>query len=287
MLIRRGTRQVTGEPARVDLSDHLAMLADGMGLDDPYRPPTRRERRTAAHGLEVLLGDPFALGEAASRLAPHGFRVADCVDTANENRFVLVDGERRGHRRWGTVVLDPHTPPSSLIAVPHPSADLDTEIVGAELFRRTPGAVLLVSGSHRRTADEAGDVAHRTDSLFHAFALRLMDRGLPQIQLHGFASLSDVDVVLSPGPGEAAPALLDTADALDTEGFRLLRSWLEACPLTGRTNVQGRAAADHDLPFLHVELARALRSTAETRGRAMDAIASATCWAGDSPPSTR
>lgn len=148
-----------------------------------------------------------------------------------------------------------------------------------------------MAGSHRRTADEAGDVAHRTDSLFHAFALRLMERGLPQVQVHGFASLSGVDVVLSPGPGEAGPALFDTADVLDAEGFRLLRSWVDACPLTGRTNVQGVAAAERDLPFLHVELARPLRSSPATRERAVSAIASTTCWTGDtgsrSPHATR
>ncbi|MBY8853378.1 hypothetical protein K7G98_36165, partial [Saccharothrix sp. MB29] len=64
--------------------------------------------------------------------------------------------------------------------------DLRTTEIGLDLFRRVPGAVLSVAGTHRRVAAGAGDAAHRTDSLFHAAAERHSRDRVPQVQLHGF-----------------------------------------------------------------------------------------------------
>ena len=87
--------------------------------------------------------------------------------------------------------------------MPHPGSDRHTEQLGLALFRALPGAALLIAGAHRRAADGTADVAHQPDSMFHALATHLADRGADQLQLHGFDddSLADHDIVISAGAG--------------------------------------------------------------------------------------
>ncbi|WP_051735977.1 hypothetical protein [Amycolatopsis rifamycinica] len=110
--------------------------------------------------------------------------------------------------------------------MPHPAFDLRTELFGIDLFRRVPGAVLLVAGAHRKADDSKADVAHEEDSVFHVVATALAGRGLPQVQLHGFhdQNLPSTDIVLSSGA--------TTAD---------------------------------DTVFLHVEMSRTVRESPERR----------------------
>jgi hypothetical protein len=122
------------------------------------------------------------------------------------------------------------------------------------LFRAIPDAALLVAGTHRRAARGAADVAHRADSLFHAYAQTL---ATTEIQLHGFAATSapDTDAVVSPGAGESTDLHRGVEKALAQQGFRVRHHE----HLAGRTNVQGIAAAARGTPFLHLELAPAVR----------------------------
>lgn len=132
------------------------------------------------------------------------------------------------------------------VQVPHPVSDRDTEELGVRLLENTPSGSLVVAGAHRRAGrSDAADVAHREDSAFHSIVVELQKRGVPGLQLHGFAESSDrpYEAVVSGGSAQStsreASAL---ADRLESEGLRVCRGWSARCPLEGTTNVQGRSA---------------------------------------------
>lgn len=234
------------------LVDHVrAMAADG-----PYRPPTPVERTEAVAVLCAVLADePPHLDGLPLRVLPG-------TDDA-DRPFTLLTDTASG---WGSALL--RRAPDLLIEVPHPGADRLTARLGLELFHAIPTAALLVAGAHRNAADSAADVAHRTDSLFHAFAQTF---ALPEVQLHGFAAdtAPDTDAVVSPGAGEQVELHRRTEKALRQHGFRVGHHER----LAGRTNVQGIAAAARGRPFLHLELSPLLRI--HHRDAVVDAIAKA------------
>lgn len=220
------------------LVDHVrALTADG-----PYRAPTREERIKAVAALRAVLAhEPPELD---------GLSLSSALGTDDAGRpFTMLTGTSAG---WGAVLL--RMPSDLLIEVPHPGADRLTARLGLDLFHAVPTAALLVAGAHRNAADSAADVAHRTDSLFHAFAQTL---ALPEIQLHGFAedTAPDTDAVVSAGAGEPSDLHRRVEKALAQHGFRVGHHER----LAGRTNVQGIAAAVSGRPFLHLELAPLLR----------------------------
>jgi hypothetical protein len=257
---RSASTQVT------DLAAELRDFAAGLHADDPYRPPKPAERR-------VFLAALWALATGKTTPAA-GFTMRTGVDTATGRRFGLAVNAP-DERAWGWYLVDLSRPPRLAIEVPHPNSDLHTEEIGLALYRAVPGSVLLVSGTHRRVEDNAGDVAHRTDSMFHAVAVDLAARDLPQVQLHGFHddNLPDTDVVVSPGAGDAGAYVRRIASRLD-EDFRVCRSWREDCgDLEGRTNVQGRAAAERGAPFAHVEISRGVRDDRDAWSKLVRAMA--------------
>lgn len=232
-----------------DLDAEIRDFASGLHDEDPYRPPTAAEKRELLALLRRL--EP---GAAA------GFTLRTGVDQETGRRFGLAV-DARDERAWGWYLVDLSAPLRLVIEVPHPNSDLHTEELGLALYQAVPGSVLLMSGTHRRVEDGAGDVAHRADSMFHAVAADLAKRRLPQVQLHGFHddSLPDDDVVISPGAGDAGTLVRRVADEVD-EDFRICRAWRSDCgDLEGRTNEQGRDAADRGTPFVHVEISRSVR----------------------------
>lgn len=126
-------------------------------------------------------------------------------------------------------------------------------------------------------------MAHRRDTVFHAVCAELIARRLPGIQVHGFADSTepDYDVIVSTGRGDHGRTWGEgLAAALSRQGFDVCRVWVRRCSLEGRTNVQGRAAADAGLPFLHVEFSRTVRKSPERITRAVKAIREAAGSAG-------
>lgn len=265
---------VTDEPApphgaaaqATDLGAQVRHFAAGLHADDPYRPPSPARRRDLLAALRAL-----AAGKPAKA---DGFTMRTGVDEETGRRFALAV-QPPGERAWGWYLIDRSAPPRLVIEVPHPNSDLHTEEIGMALFQAVPGSVLLVAGTHRRAAGGAGDVAHRTDSMFQAVAVDLAARGLPQIQLHGFHddNLPDVDVVVSPGAGDPGSLVRRVADELD---HRVCRAWRDDCgDLEGKTNVQGRDAAQRGTPFVHVEISRSVRDDREARSALVRALARA------------
>jgi hypothetical protein len=250
-----------GQVALDGLGTWLRGRLRSMSPDDAYRPPTPAEREAGAAGLRALLSgaDPGALAGA-------GFAV-------EHGAYTLVVGETGTDRLGGAVVLDGTGPPRRVIAVPHPIADRFTARVGLELFAAMPGSALLLAGTHRRAGGGAADVAHRTDSMFHAFAEVLAGYGGAELQPHGYAAetLPEYDAVVSPGLAPVTPAHAELRDALLARGFRVRPEWTGL--LDGSTNVQGAAAAARGTAFLHLELAPRLRGDPDTRAAVVAAVA--------------
>jgi hypothetical protein len=164
------------------------------------------------------------------------------------------------------------------IEVPHPRTDIATEWVGLDLFRRVAGSVVLFAGAHRRAGRGAADVAHNAGSFFHALSLTLAQRGIAQVQLHGFAdwNLPDAQAGVSTGSDRPTPLAERIAAQLGMREITTCRAWEQACGrLEGTTNVQGHAAKESGSVFVHVELSNSVRADAGRRAAVVEALAAA------------
>lgn len=262
-------------PPVPDLGAELRRFAAGLHDEAPYRPPSRDERRLLLSTLDALRsGDAERATADAGSI---GFTVRTGVDPDTARPFALAVNPA-GERAWGWYLIDLSAPIRLAIEVPHPNSDLHTEHIGLAVYRRIPGAILAVAGAHRRVAGGAGDVAHRTDSMFHAVAGDLADRGVPQLQLHGFHddTLPDTDIVISPGPADPGPAIRRLADELIGTELRTCRSWRDDCTgLEGTRNDQARDAAAKETPFIHLEINRTIRDDPTAWPRLTSAIEAA------------
>lgn len=280
-LLLAGCTAVAGRPEpRADLEQRVVTFAGALSPSAPYRAPSSRERDTALAGLMPLLD---GTATSADGLRPLGFTVDSGVDEVSGRPFVLATTQPGTEQGWGMYIADRSTAPRLVIEVPHPNADLDTEALGIELYRRTPGAVVLIAGAHRRAAGEQADVAHHTDALFHAVATGFAQRGLPQVQLHGFdeQSLPGTDVVVSTGQARPGAAARRVADRAGAAGLATCRGWDDECgKLEGTRNVQGKAAAEHGFVFLHIEVTGRLRESVASRAELVRALAEADIPAG-------
>jgi hypothetical protein len=276
--LRVESRQTTGEsrPIQEDtLTAHLAAFTAKLYAEQPYRNPNLDERRSGEKGFSALL-DGGHVGP--TDLADLGFSVFDGVDPGTGRPYTLAINEPDSDRAWGMYLIDRSAPPSLVVEVPHIASDLRTELFGLAYFRKSPGAVLLIAGAHRKADNSRADVAHEENSLFHVIAVSLVARGLPQVQLHGFddQSMPGKDFVLSAGAGAAGAPARRAADDLTAAGFVVCRSWAEPCrQLEGTTNVQGKAAAAAGTMFLHVEMSRSVREDDQRRAAVVAALAGA------------
>ncbi|MEU6992761.1 hypothetical protein ABZ953_19155 [Streptomyces sp. NPDC046465] len=253
----------TGEGGE-NLTELITAYTAGFDENSGYRRPSPTDRRTVAAGVALLLD--HRRPEAERRLADVDLAVRTVTDKAAGRRYAEIADRSEGGaapRGWGRVYLDMDTSPRWSVQIPHPVADRDTEQLGAELMRRSPGGVLVLAGAHRDAGrGDAADVAHRRDTVFHAVCDELVRRGLPGVQLHGMAddTAPDHDVVASTGRGrEGVTEGRALADALREQDYDVCRAWARSCPLAARSNVQGRSAAAHDVPFLHVEFGPRIR----------------------------
>ncbi|WP_245654476.1 hypothetical protein [Streptomyces violens] len=265
----------------VDLARHVREYTAGFSSSGGYSPPAPAERRAIAEGVGLLLDG--RRGAARERLADAGYTVRTLTDRATGRRVAEVAGRSRSaeaRRGWGRVYLDLDATARWSVQVPHPVADLDTERLGTGVLRGARGGVLVLAGAHRAAGHgDAADAAHRRDTVFDAVCTELVRRGLPAVQIHGFAhdSAPRYDAIVSTGRGtDGRPDARRLADALRDRGFRVCRAWARSCPLEGRTNVQGSRAAASGVPFLHVEYAREVRKDEGRADMAAGAMAGVT-----------
>ena len=229
----------------------------------------RQRARTLARDLVMaaVAGDTGFLDPGAREAAALGFELV-AVEVAGERIAVLRDA--KGDGRGLLLVRHGAVARPLVLQAPHSFFDIGTGQLAAEIMARSDLRALQVNTRHRNTAagDEPGrppltDLAHRTDSWFHALTLGVLD-GLERpllVQLHGFGrqTVEDpaVDVVASCGATDH-PAVLDAL--VDTLVSGLPQVGVARFPgdisvLGGTTNVQGTAAAGRtDAAFLHLEL---------------------------------
>ncbi|MFS4096714.1 hypothetical protein [Streptomyces sp. AF1A] len=270
---------------RLDLARTVAEYTSGFGAGHGYRRPGRADREAVAEAVGLLLDGHRR--EAERRLAGRDFGLRTVVDAVSGRRYAEVADRTDGTgapRGWGRVYLDADHRPGWSVQVPHPASDRSTERLGVQVLRGCPGGVLVLAGAHRDAGPgNAADVAHRADTVFSAVCAELARRGMPGLQIHGFAASSapGYDAVASTGAG--ACGRRDghrLADALDARGLAVCRAWARSCPLEGRQNVQGRLADAAHVPFLHLELSPAVRAGGRAAGRAVAAIGEVTrAWA--------
>ncbi|MET7395262.1 hypothetical protein ABZS66_17410 [Dactylosporangium sp. NPDC005572] len=237
--------------------------------DGPYRDPTDHERAQARDAVRLLLDRPddgAALGAAFGAL---GYTAAEGADPATGRPYRMFSMSPTEEPAWGILLVDRSAPPSVVIEVPHPGFDTNTDKLGVAVQRLVPGAVLLVAGAHRAAAGGAADVAHNSASAFHVLATAFAERGLPQVQLHGFAdkNLPEAQVVVSTGAGAPTRLARDLATGLEQDaGMVVCRAWDQRCGrLEGTENDQGKAAAALGAQFIHLELGWVIRRDPQQR----------------------
>ncbi|MFF7352726.1 MULTISPECIES: hypothetical protein [Streptomyces] len=270
-------RPVPKGAEQIDLAREVADYTGRFGPGRGYLHPGRSDREDIATAVGLLLDGHRK--QAEQQLSQRDFTVRTVFDRPSGHRYTEVADRTDSAvtpRGWGRVYLDLDHHPSWSVQVPHPGFDLGTEQLGVRVLRGSPGGVLIIAGAHRKAgAGNSADVAHRLDTVFHAICAELARRGMPGIQLHGFAASAapEYDVITSTGAGSAGRQDgRDLADDLRGHGFRVCRAWVRSCPLEGRTNMQGRVADDDHVPFLHVEFSPTVRAGGRPADRAADAV---------------
>ncbi|MFG1667980.1 hypothetical protein [Streptomyces sp. Y7] len=260
----------------VDLRSRILDYTAGFAPDGPYTPPGDSRREALARGVGHLLDGDAAGAERV--LAPLGLGVTRLTDTDSGRRYDEIAALRPNSEaaRWGRLYLTADSDVRWNIQVPHPVSDRDTEELGVRLLENTSSGSLVVAGAHRRAGrSDAADVAHREDSAFHTIVVELQKRGVPGLQLHGFAESSErpYEAVVSGGSAQSTSGEASAlADRLEAEGLRVCRGWSARCPLEGTTNVQGRSAERRHAAFLHVELAPDARDDSRDAEETEDAL---------------
>ncbi|MER5375945.1 hypothetical protein [Streptomyces sp. NPDC002553] len=261
----------------VDLRSRILTYTADFAPDGDYTPPGDDERERLADGVGALLDGDAA--EAERRLSPLGLSVTRLTDTDSGRRYDEIAATRPhgDAAHWGRLYLNADSALRWNVQVPHPVSDRDTEELGVRLLEDTPSGALVLAGAHRRAGRSgAADVAHREDSAFHTVVEELQKRGVPGLQLHGFARTRErpYEAIVSGGAAGSAPGEATAlADRLKADGLRVCRGWSARCPLEGTTNVQGRSAERRHALFLHVELAPVARGDGPDADDAADALA--------------
>lgn len=254
----------------------VANLVEGLSNSGPYRNPTAEERGNARRLARSLVTDWADRAGQDEPFADLGFTAQHGEDPATGRPFSLFLADGSDERSWGVVLVDRSVAPRQVVEVPHPGFDINTEKLGLALHRQVPGTVLLVAGAHRQAAAGAADVAHNSRSLFHVLAVEFARNGLDQVQLHGFAdrNLRDAQAVVSTGSAPTHPLARRIADGLTEAGLTTCRAWVTRCgQLEGNRNEQGKAAADLETAFVHLELSWSVRGDAAARERVVRALA--------------
>lgn len=249
----------TETTAQNPLDSYLATIDE----DQPYREPTEEEsQRFLADFRKLLKGKTNNL----KYLPDLGYEVHSLRDPVSEKEYILAKNRPNTERAWGAFLIPVHEPINYVISAPHPQADIDTEHIALELWRKTDNAMLMVAGAHRDAADELADVAREEGSLFHHVSELLAQQSVGHVQIHGYADSTSEgnDVIISSGESNVYPVMRDIANKIESTGLSVGTNWdNETDVLLARHNVQGRVAYDHSSLFMHVEINYSTRQSAE------------------------
>ncbi|WCN82128.1 hypothetical protein [Micromonospora sp. LH3U1] len=254
----------------------IGELVQGMSPEDRYRDPDARERAAARQAARALLDDRSTTADVDPLFEALGLDTHHGADPATGRPFSLYLATGSDDRAWGAVLVDRSATPRTVIEVPHPGFDINTDKLGLSLHRQVPASVLLIAGAHREAGNGDADVAHNNKSLFHALAVEFAENGLDQVQLHGFAdrNLPSSDAVVSTGSAPVRPVARRIASGLSEAGLKVCQAWVNRCgQLEGKRNEQGLATAELESAFVHLELSWSIRQDGEARDRVAAALA--------------
>ena len=280
MMARVPTRTTALAPtpvSGVDPAVTVTSVAAGVSPTQPYAEPSADERADAGNGLARLaIGD---LAGATTSLGRLGFTVTTDLDPATGRRYAMAVSETATPRPWGVYLVDLSEPLGLCVAVPHPKSDAVCEQLALRLWRAVPGSMLAMAAVHRRASSGAADHSQNTASVFHHLWTGVLGpRGVPQVQIHGFADTTAAEqTVVSTGAGPVTPAAARIADEIAATGLVTTRGWDGTADpdLRAVTNEQGIAADAAGWVWVHVEYNGTVRTTTGLWQPAVDAIAAA------------
>jgi len=266
----------------VDPAVTVTSVAAGVSSTQSYAAPSPGERIDAGHGLARLaIGD---LAGAMTLLGRLGFTITTDLDPATGRRYAMAVSETATARAWGVYLVDLSEPLGLCVAVPHPKSDAICEQLALRLWRAVPGSMLAMAAVHRNASSGTADHSRNTASVFHhLWTTVLGPRGVPQVQIHGFADATATEqTVVSTGAGPATLAAVRIADEIAATGLVTTRGWDGTADpdLRALTNEQGIAADANSWVWVHVEYNRTVRTTTALWQPAIDAVAAAIprCW---------
>lgn len=251
-----------------DLTAFMVTFSATIVETQPYRDPTSGEIDTFLDGMAKVMA-----GRSDHGLGTLGFTVTTGFEAETKRPYALIVNEYGTERAWGAYLIDMSQQVNSLIEIPHPVADAQTQYIGLDMWRGNPGSILMVAGAHRLADGGQADVCDFTTNMFYAVGVYFADFGVSQVQPHGFADASapQFDVIVSSGASNSTTLDYRIADALEDNGFRVGRSWDgSATVLLGTTNTLGVAARASGDVFVHVEINNTIRSSQALRQQFAD-----------------
>ncbi len=292
-----------------DLLEAIKIISGGMpGRESEgfVKPSNFELERWRELTLLLLDGEIQAAEDLVKANFPF-YRLIRFTDAGFKNRVYLLLKETTPIRKgWGTFILNLDYDRELSIAVPHPIYDINTDIEGADIFRRTGARLLMIAGTHRCANSEftlcdgvfcgcgerrypVSDMAHSVASVFQKTHEVISDRGeqLYSINLHGHGRVECQDIFLSSGLIDSSQQIL-----VSLKSEILLNSGLTVavagdgtsdCPLIGSTNVQGRFTNGSIDPctkpasrttgrFIHIEQSRSVRDNSRAYSTLVSAI---------------
>lgn len=185
-----------------DIEAYLKAIEYGAADDGLWTLPSSVVTSIFTQALALMFAGAYE--QAALEAERIEFQLIEYTDPVRGVRYILQDTPNADNIiPGGTYVWNPRALYPMVVEVPHPRYDSNTNHEGIELFLASESALLVLSGTHRRsdalltTCDGASsndyrrsDPAHAEAHLFHAAHAQAED-SLHEplfIQLHGFGA---------------------------------------------------------------------------------------------------
>jgi hypothetical protein len=259
-----------------DLAGIVDRLAAGMSRSDFYEIPSESDRSRLARAFSAVRKGRLTRAAALARSL--GYRVVRFTDRPTGRKLVLLADRPLDRHGWGLYVHSPKSRSRVIVEIAHPKADIKSEKVGVETFRRANAADLFMAGAHRYAAPGgASDVAHEPGTVFYAINRVAISPRAIVFQPHGFDAEARTsqfgEIVVSSGgpPTKLAESLAARLGALGYDTCLYRRGHCEGLGAT--TNVEGQAVSSVGGSFVHLEMARGLREKRASRERIASVVA--------------